>query len=334
MLSRRLRLTHGADSGSGSTPAANGNGWNNTECSSPGTEATTPVGPESTRQPVPRRRHLGEGELTLNATCKDLPGTRAARRTPSRSTRPLQPRAPLRHPLPIERMEQHRHDGELLGNDGLSGIEWWMPTSCSAAKEPRSLLVARAPKAGDESAPATASGIKSTRPRQRSRLSVAPHRPARIIRLRSRGTTCNASDTLSGLDGVCVVSGYSNAVGTHTVTRGTDREAIATFVLVQVLAWTLRGFYQPVDMGGVFNAVKGGATVPLEFEALAGPTELTDVSSIKSLRAGEALAMPPHPSTTRGDATGATTLRYDTTSASSSTTGRHPSNQASATSSR
>ena len=34
-----------------------------------------------------------------------------------------------------------------------------------------------------------------------------------------------------------------------------------------VLAWTLTGFYQPVDMNNVVNTVKGGSTVPLKFES-------------------------------------------------------------------
>ena len=42
--------------------------------------------------------------------------------------------------------------------------------------------------------------------------------------------------------------------------------ASATF---QIAAWTLKGFYQPVDMNGVWNTVKGGSTVPLKFEVFA-----------------------------------------------------------------
>jgi len=52
---------------------------------------------------------------------------------------------------------------------------------------------------------------------------------------------------------------------------------------VTVLAWTLKGFYQPVDMNDVYNTVKNGSTVPLKFEIFAGNTELTDVANIKSL---------------------------------------------------
>ncbi len=44
---------------------------------------------------------------------------------------------------------------------------------------------------------------------------------------------------------------------------------------------TFKGFYQPVDMEGVFNVVKGGSTVPLKFEVFEGSTELTDPSVIE-----------------------------------------------------
>jgi hypothetical protein len=46
-----------------------------------------------------------------------------------------------------------------------------------------------------------------------------------------------------------------------------------------VRAWRLSGFYQPVDMGGVTNTVKGGSTVPLKFEVFAA-NELTDVGAV------------------------------------------------------
>ena len=81
-----------------------------------------------------------------------------------------------------------------------------------------------------------------------------------------------------------------------------------------ILAWTTKGFYQPVDMNGVYNTVKGGSTVPLKFELFAGDTELTDTGSITSLQsqkvtcAGTALE-----DAIEATATGGTSLRYDTT---------------------
>jgi hypothetical protein len=54
-------------------------------------------------------------------------------------------------------------------------------------------------------------------------------------------------------------------------------------VKITILAWTLQGFFQPVDMGGVFNTVKNGSTVPLKFRIFAGPTELTDIAAVQSV---------------------------------------------------
>ena len=93
--------------------------------------------------------------------------------------------------------------------------------------------------------------------------------------------TCAATDALSGPED-CAVTGYSVAVGTHTLTATAhDKAGNETKVERQytVKAWTLSGFYQPVDMGGVWNTVKGGSTVPLKFEVFAA-NELTDVSVV------------------------------------------------------
>jgi hypothetical protein len=126
--------------------------------------------------------------------------------------------------------------------------------------------------------------------------------------------TCTASDDLSGPDG-CDVIGYSADVGAHTLkataydVAGNKTEETRSYT---VLAWTLKGFYQPVDMNGVMNTVKGGSTVPLKFELFAGPTELTDVAYIKSLTTTKITCtadsiLDPIETT----ATGGTSLRYD-----------------------
>jgi hypothetical protein len=133
-------------------------------------------------------------------------------------------------------------------------------------------------------------------------------------------STCSASDALSGLDGSCSVSGYSTAVGSHTVTAtATDRAgrtATATSTYT-VLAWTTKGFYQPVDMGNdVLNTVKNGSTVPVKFELFAGPTELTSTSAVSSVT-----AKTVNCTAFAGDTedaiemvtTGGTSLRYDAT---------------------
>ena len=80
-----------------------------------------------------------------------------------------------------------------------------------------------------------------------------------------------------------------------------------------VLAWTLTGFYQPVDMNGVYNTVKGGSTVPLKFEVFAGPTELTDVAVVDRFEV-KGVACPAAGAPIDDielTTTGGTSLRYD-----------------------
>jgi hypothetical protein len=81
-----------------------------------------------------------------------------------------------------------------------------------------------------------------------------------------------------------------------------------------VLAWTLKGFYQPTDMSGVVNTVKGGSTVPLKFEIFAGSAELTSTADVKSLVANKiACDAGANEDPVEVTATGGTSLRYDTT---------------------
>ena len=129
--------------------------------------------------------------------------------------------------------------------------------------------------------------------------------------------TCNASDDLSGLNEPCAVTGYSNAVGTHTVTAtatdiaGNENTDTRTYT---VAAWTLKGFYSPVDIGGVYNLVKSGSTVPLKFEVFSATTELTDVASIESFKVYQ-VATPTDIFVDDIEqlSTGGTSLRYDST---------------------
>ncbi|HET9522283.1 MAG TPA: PxKF domain-containing protein, partial [Candidatus Limnocylindrales bacterium] len=125
--------------------------------------------------------------------------------------------------------------------------------------------------------------------------------------------TCTASDAISGLAG-CVVTGYSTLVGTHTLTAtATDnagRTATAS-TSYTVLAWTLKGFYQPVDMSGVVNTVKAGSTVPLKFEVFAGSAELTDTGIVSALVKTATCTTGLPEDTIEVTATGSTSLRYD-----------------------
>jgi hypothetical protein len=117
----------------------------------------------------------------------------------------------------------------------------------------------------------------------------------------------------------CGVSGLHDAVGTYAIvcSGGSDNNYTFSYAngTLTVLAWSLNGFFQPVDMGGVWNTVKGGSTVPLKFEVFKGSTELTDVSVVKGFTAIP-VACPLSAYAT--DAiefvtTGGTVLRYDFT---------------------
>jgi hypothetical protein len=134
---------------------------------------------------------------------------------------------------------------------------------------------------------------------------------------RSLGTqpTCTATDAGSG-PASCAVTGYSAEVGTHTLTATATDNAGRTSVTTQtytVKAWEPKGFYQPIDMGGVLNTVKAGSTVPAKFELFAGTTELTDTNIVKmGVRqiTCSPLAVQDGIEIT---ATGNTSLRYDST---------------------
>lgn len=126
--------------------------------------------------------------------------------------------------------------------------------------------------------------------------------------------TCTADDA-SGVDSLCTVTGYSNTLGPHTLTAtasDTVGNVATEYRNYTVQSWTLLGFYQPVDMNGVYNSVKGGSTVPIKFEIFAGATELTDIASVYSLTyvqvSCDASATTDEIETTLADGNG---LRYD-----------------------
>lgn len=130
--------------------------------------------------------------------------------------------------------------------------------------------------------------------------------------------SCYATDTLSGIAS-CVVTGGGTTVGDHSyLATATDKagNTSTSKLAYTVLAWTLKGFYAPVDMGAnVWNTVKGGSSVPLKFEIFSG-AELTSISAVKSFTAtavtcpGSSAVMDAIELTT----TGGTSLRYDSTS--------------------
>jgi hypothetical protein len=132
--------------------------------------------------------------------------------------------------------------------------------------------------------------------------------------------TCTATDGGSGLNAAgCVVTGYSTAVGTHTLkATATDKagNTATKEITYTVKPYTLNGFYQPIDMNDTVNTVKNGSTVPVKFELFKGTTELTSTSAVTSTKSNAiscaSLSGDPEDAI-ETVATGGTSLRYDTT---------------------
>jgi len=129
--------------------------------------------------------------------------------------------------------------------------------------------------------------------------------------------TCSATDATSGVTPAgCTVTGGGSTVGAHSLTAAAADNAGNTAGSQRsytVNAWTLDGFYRPVDLGGVLNTVKAGSTVPLKFNVLKGTTRLTaDIGAVFSARkvsceSGVEDALEEFATT------GRTELRYDAT---------------------
>jgi hypothetical protein len=145
-----------------------------------------------------------------------------------------------------------------------------------------------------------------------------PANGATLYTTQATSPTCSASDDLSGLSGDCVVSGYSAAAGTHTVTATVTDRAGNTSTTSRT--YTLRdmthtGFYSPVEMAaGVANTVKGGGTVPLKFNVLIDGVQQDSTALVSSFAATKVSCTTG----TLEDAvdfvtTGSTALRWDAT---------------------
>jgi hypothetical protein len=137
--------------------------------------------------------------------------------------------------------------------------------------------------------------------------------------------TCTATDSGSGLNAAgCVVSGYNTAVTptgtTHTLTAtATDKagNTATKTISYTVKPYTLKGFYQPIDMNETVNTVKNGSTVPVKFELFKGTTELITTDAVTSIVAKAiscgTLSGDPEDAIETTVATGGTSLRYDAT---------------------
>lgn len=122
----------------------------------------------------------------------------------------------------------------------------------------------------------------------------------------------------------CTVSAPHTVAGTYAIVcaGGVDNNYNFSYLngvlLVNpaVTPLTLTGFYQPVDMSGVWNTVKSGATVPLKFEIFAGASEVTDPAVVASFTSASVTCGngTEDPVGDNLPTTGGAGLRYDTTS--------------------
>jgi hypothetical protein len=116
----------------------------------------------------------------------------------------------------------------------------------------------------------------------------------------------------------------STLAGTYTIVPSgvTSTNYNISFVngTLTIGAWSLMGFYQPVDMSSptlspiVWNSIKGGSTVPLKFNIFANGVEKKALTDVQGFSVAE---IPCYSSGLTTDVefttTGGTTLRYDTT---------------------
>jgi hypothetical protein len=150
--------------------------------------------------------------------------------------------------------------------------------------------------------------------------------------------TCSAEDDLSGIesasctidgslactpsDGSCTIDPETlpTSVGEHTITvTAKDKAGNEATASIQytIVAWTIKGFYQPVDMNGVVNVAKAGSTIPLKFEVFKtiSEEEITDTSIIvqplkaQKISCNNINGLPTDE--IELTATGGTSLRYD-----------------------
>jgi hypothetical protein len=113
------------------------------------------------------------------------------------------------------------------------------------------------------------------------------------------------------------------AVGSYTVNcdyaGSANYNAKSNTAALTIGAWTLTGFYQPVDMstpgGVVLNTIKGGSTVPLKFNIRSGSTELKTTAAVLYFQFAEFACgtVSGFEAPIEVTTTGGTSLRYDTT---------------------
>jgi hypothetical protein len=305
-------------------PAANANGWNNSDVTVTWNWSDSGSGID-TANCTTSSTSSGEGEIKLSATCKDLAGNTGNADYTVNVDKTAPEASPTQDPA-ANANGWNNSDVTVTWNwsDSGSGIDTANCTMSSTSSGEGEIKLSATCKdlAGNTGSADFTVHVDKTAPIVE--LVGGPEDGASYyFGFVPAAPSCSASDALSGLDGDCSVSGYGKTVGTHTVTAsakdkaGNTGSASRTYT---VLAWTLTGFFHPVDMpykdtsGNtviVLNTVKNGSTVPLKFTIFAGTSEITDTDVIKfttnQVKCDATAPQDPIETT----ATGGTTIRYD-----------------------
>jgi len=305
------------------SPVANGEGWNNTDVVVDWNWIDAGVGIDNANCITTTNSSIvppGEGALTLNATCKDLAGNNGSASKDLKIDKTQPTISAAATPAPnVAGWYKSNVTVHFTCDDAISGIAGSCPDDQILSSEgaaAASTAQTVADKAGNTSDPSNVVTVKidKTAPGITWNGGISDGGIYYFGSVPST-PTCDATDTLSGPKD-CGVTGYSAALGTHTLKATAhdfaDNQTVETSTYT-VNAWTLNGFYQPVDMGGVWNTVKGGSTVPLKFEVFAGTTELTDVAVVDSFII-KGVTCPGGSEPTADielTTTGGTSLRYD-----------------------
>jgi hypothetical protein len=160
----------------------------------------------------------------------------------------------------------------------------------------------------------------------RASSTVAVTCPGAVVFTGSAHTPCTAAVTgAGGLDQAVTPVTYSGNTLVGTATAAASYAGDGNHLgstgseTFQILAWTLKGYYQPVDMNSatatVWNTVKNGSTVPLKFEAFAGATEIVSTTALQAAFTVTGVGCPGSSAVTDDielTTTGGTSFRYDT----------------------
>ncbi|MDP9383208.1 MAG: PxKF domain-containing protein [Chloroflexota bacterium] len=227
---------------------------------------------------------------------------------------------------------------EWTAGDDLSGLAGDTPANSTIEGEGKGLTVSASvsDKAGNSTtADSPAVKIDRTAPSAPTFSGIEAKTYTSTSLPAESAISCAATDGLSGFDS-CTFTGYSNAVGTHTLTATALDKAgnKSTSQLTYTVAspWKLKGFYAPIGESNsfvrapgeaaptattstVWNTAKGGSTIPLKFEVFIDGVESTSTADIKGFTSTKLSSCTGTITETVEElaTAGSSSLRYDTT---------------------